>query len=501
MTTPSDSDASPKNIRPFAASPTAKGPVKPAQDGPKGAPPVKPVGPQPQPGPQTGPNKGQRQPSGSNQGQGPAKPGPNAGPKAVPPRPGPVPGGPGPIAAAPKPVPAPKPPQPAQIPAPAVTPDAILAPPARPARMRGRHWGIIFSFLLFVLVPIGIAGWYLYERAVDQFASTVGFSVRQEEGASGIELLAGLSAVGSSSSTDADILYEFIQSQKLVADIDAQIDLASMWSIAHETDPFFGYDPDGTIEDLLNHWERKVRIFYDSGTGLIEVRALAFTAQDANAISRAIFDESSAMINALSDIARADSIGYARAELEVAEGRLRDARGAVTDYRNRNQIVDPSADLQNQAGLIGNLQAQLAEALIEVDLLTETTQLGDPRIEQSQLRVRVIEDRINEERRKMGIGDGTGEGTAFADLVGEFERLSVEREFAENTYIATLASFDAEQAEARRQTRYLAAHVQPTLAQRAEFPQRLMVLGLIALFIFVIWSIIVLVYYSLKDRR
>ncbi|WP_146180817.1 hypothetical protein [Thalassorhabdomicrobium marinisediminis] len=316
-----------------------------------------------------------------------------------------------------------------------------------------------------------------------------------------MELLAGLSAMGSSSSTDADILYEFIQSQKLVADINARIDLEAMWAIPHETDPYFSYDPEGTIEDLANQWDRKVRIFYDSGTGLIEVRVLAFRAEDAHTIARAIFEQSSAMINALSDIAREDAISYARAELEAAEQRLRDARAAVTDFRNRNQIVDPSADLQNQSGLLGNLQAQLAEALIDVDLLTETTQSGDPRIEQARLRVRVIQDRIAEERRKMGIGDGVAGGTAFADLIGEFERLSADREFAESAYTATLASFDAAQAEARRQTRYLAAHVQPTLAERAEYPQRAMLLGLVAMFIFVVWSILVLVYYSLKDRR
>jgi len=438
-------------------------------------------------GPQNAGPKPAAKPAGAaGQGPKPANAGPNAGPK-----PGP---NAGPLAgpnAKPRPA-APNAP-------PLYTPENIRSTPAGPARMRGRHWGVIISFLLHVLAPVGVAGWYLYDRAVDQYASTVGFSVRREEGGSGLDLLTGLSAVGSSSSTDADILYEFIQSQKLVADIDDRIDLAAMWSIPYEEDPYFGYDPDGTIEDLLDHWDRKVRIFYDSGTGLIEVRVLAFQAEDANAITQAIFDESSAMINALSDIARDDAIGYARAELEVAEQRLIEARTAVTDYRNRNQIVDPSADLQNQSGLLGNLQAQLADALIEVDLLSETTQSGDPRIGQAELRVRVIQDRIAEERRKMGIGiEG---GTGFADLVGEFERLAADREFAQSAYTATLASFDAAQAEARRQTRYLAAHVQPTLAQRAQYPQRFMLLALVAMFIFVLWSILVLVYYSVKDRR
>jgi len=505
VTTPSD--PSPKQTPDAAAQKAAQPVPKPAkkQGGPKagqgGAQAKGADGPKAKPngGPKNTPNAG---PNAKPQAGQNAKPnakgpngkpnGPNGGPKAGPkggpnagakPPPQPANGPPPAQAKGPAPQPGPKPAAPPQAPggkpAPAPAPGAGPKPAPAP-RMRGRHWGVIFSFLLHVLAPVGVAGWYLYDRAADQYASTVGFSVRREEGTSGIELLAGLSAVGSSSSTDADILYEFIQSQKLVSDINARIDLSAMWSIPYDEDPVFGYNPDGTIEDLLNHWDRKVRIFYDSGTGLIEVRALAFTAQDANAISQAIFDESSAMINALSTIAREDALGYARAELEAAEERLRSARAAVTEYRNRNQIVDPSADLQNQAGLLGNLQAQLAEALIEVDLLSETTQQADPRIEQSQLRVRVIEDRIAEERRKMGIGDGEDGGTAFADLVGEFERLSAEREFAESAYTATLAAFDGAQAEARRQTRYLAAHVQPTLAQRAEYPQRLMVLGLIA---------------------
>ena len=109
--------------------------------------------------------------------------------------------------------------------------------------------------------------------------------------------------------------------------------------------------------------------------------------------------------------------------------------------------------------------------------------------------------RITEEKKKLGIGDQSGESQAFATLVGEFERLSVDREFAETTYTAALASFDSAQAEARRQTRYLAAHVRPTLAEQAEYPKRLTLLGLIALFAFLSWSILVLVAYSLRDRR
>ena len=59
----------------------------------------------------------------------------------------------------------------------------------------------------------------------------------------------------------------------------------------------------------------------------------------------------------------------------------------------------------------------------------------------------------------------------------------------------------AAQADARRQTRYLAAHVRPTLAERAEYPQRGVILWFVALFLFLTWAILVLVAYALRDRR
>jgi capsular polysaccharide transport system permease protein len=370
---------------------------------------------------------------------------------------------------------------------------------ARPARVRGRHVLLVLSFLVLVAAPIGVTAWYLWTRAVDQYASTVGFSVRREEGGSAMDLLGGITAITGSSSSDTDILYEFLRSQELVARLDAELDLRAIWS-KPEDDPVFALDPDGTIEDLVAYWHRMVRIGYDSNSGLIEIRALAFDPADATRITQALFDRSAEMINELSAVAREDSISYARQELAESVERLKQARQILTAFRNRNQIVDPTLDLQSQAGLIGTLQGQLAEAMIEVDLLRETTSASDPRVAQAERRVSVIEGRIAEERRKLGLGTDT-EGEAYAELIAEYESLAVEHDFAQRSYVAALAAFDSALAEARRKTRYLAAHILPTTAESARFPRRWMLLGLTALFLSLAWAIGALVAYSLKDRR
>ena len=408
---------------------------------------------------------------------------------------------------------APKPGLPSVTPAaPAIAPAAppLSAAPAiaaavAPAHVRGRHWLLMLSFLLLVLAPLGATGWYLYERAADQYASTVAFSVRREDTTSALDLLGGITALSGSSSSDTDILYEFLQSQKLVADMDAALDLRRLWA-KPENDPYFAFDPAGSIEDLVTYWSRMVQIYYDSGSGLIEIRVLAFAPEDATRIADALFSQSSEMINDLSAIAREDSIRYAREELNTAMERLKVAREVVTAFRNLHQMVDPSMDMAVQTGLLATLESQLAAALIEVDLLGDSAGSADPRMVQAQRRVEVIEARIAAERDKMGMGTGpdgaAGSGpAAFASLVSEYERLGVEREFAERTYVAALASYDGALSEARRKSRYLAAHILPTTAETSRFPERGTLLALIGGFLFLAWTILALVAYALKDRR
>ena len=379
----------------------------------------------------------------------------------------------------------------------------LIAPPVPLARARTRHWGLIFSFLLLVILPIGLSGWYLWTRATDRYVSYAGFSVRTENVGSALDFLGGVAALsGSSSSADTDILYQFIQSHELVARVDAALDLQKLWAKADPArDPYFAYHPPGTIEDLVDYWGSMVKVYNDNG--LIDLQVEAFSPEDAQAIAQMIYDESSLMINRLSDIAQEDATRYAREERDVAVDQLKTARAALTLFRNRNQIVDPAASVQTQMGLLSSLQEQLATTLIDLDILKQTTAESDPRIVQAELRITVINARIQQERNKLGIGAGADPtaGEAFADLLGDYERLSVDLQFAQQTYTVALATYDGAVAESRRQSRYLAAHVQPTLAQAAEQPRRIELLALVALFAFLIWAILCLVAYSLKDRR
>ena len=383
-------------------------------------------------------------------------------------------------------------------------PKPLPEPPPRafsgagPARIRGRHRGLLLSFVLCVLLPMASVGYYLWGVALPQYESRVGFSVQREQTSSAIELLGGITELSSGSSSDTDILYKFIQSRELVRALDNELDLVSMFT--RPEDPVFTLGRGPTIEDIEAHWLRKVDVFYDTASQLIEVRALAFQPDDALAITKGIFAKSTDMLNNLTAIAREDATRYAREDLVTSQDRLKLARQALTAFRIRTQIVDPAADVQGRMGLLNSLLSQQVTALIDLDILGANTSPNDPRYLQAAKRVEVIEERIRKERARFG-DQPQAEDERYADLVAEFEALSADMEFAQTAYLASVAAYDAAVAEAQRKSRYLATYVAPTLAERSQFPQRVLNMTLASGAFFAIWLIAVLVFYALRDRR
>lgn len=372
-------------------------------------------------------------------------------------------------------------------------------PEVSAAQIRPRHRGLLWAFAGVVVLPLFLATAYLWIFAEDQYASTVGFTVRREEGSSASDLLGGLTRItGGGGSRETDILYEFIRSQEIVASIDERLGLNDLYSANWPGDPAFALWPGASSEQLLRHWGRMVRISYDSSSQLIELRVLAYSPEQAQLIAQEIVAESQRMINNLNRAAREDIMRYAQEDVAKTIARLKEARETLSRFRTRTQIVDPAADIQGRMGVLNNLQQQLAEALIENDIVVGSSQENDPRRAQSARRIQVIRDRIEAERATFAASEG---GENYPELLAEFERITVDLQYAEETYRAALAAEDAARDQAVRQTVYLAPYIHPTLPQTAEFPQRGSLIGLLALFLTFAWAIGSLVFYSVRDRR
>lgn len=374
-----------------------------------------------------------------------------------------------------------------------------VGPLAPRARLRARHVLLLLAFLGIVVGPLLVVWQYLDTRAVDQFHSDAGFTVQQE----GNEALTGIVAqvAGGAAQSDTDVLHKFIQSPAIVARIGQRLDLVGHYSAPHGQDPVFALRPGASTEDLVAYWQRVVRVAYDQSSRLIEVEVRAFSPDFAQRVGREIVAESQRLINELNSTARSDAIRFAEADLEEALERMKRSREALIAFRTRTQIVDPVSDLEGRLGVVNTLQQQLAEALVEYDLLLESTRANDPRVAQAERQIRVIRNRIAQERRTVSQGESPQDGTDYPTLLAEYEGLLAERDFAEQSYLAALTALDAARANAARQTRYVATFIAPTLAETSEYPRRTELFLVTGFFLFLGWSILSLIFYSLRDSR
>lgn len=378
---------------------------------------------------------------------------------------------------------------------------APVRPTARPAQRKARHGGLVLSVLIVVGLPVLITTLYLTIFAEDQYASKVGFTIRQEETSTASELMGGLSSMlGNAGQSHADLLFEFVRSQEIVELVSNEFDLVAYYSANWPRDPVFSIWPEATIEDLVWFWGRMVRVNFDRSTGMILVQVRAHDPDAAQTIAQLIVRNSEEMINRLNATARADALRNAENDLQLALERLRAAREELVEFRVRTQIVDPQADVQARMGVLSNLQQQLAEALVEYDLLSQSADLNDPRLRQFSRRIEAIRTRIRDERQNFTQMDVTIDETDYPHLIAQFESLQVDQAFAEATYQAALTAMDAARSNVSRQQLFLANFIQPTRAQRAQYPQTTLLIGLSFFFSLMAWSVMALVYYSLRDR-
>lgn len=364
-------------------------------------------------------------------------------------------------------------------------------------------WLSVLGFLICVVLPTVIVGWYLFDIAKDRFASRTAFSIRSNDMTAPVEIFGAVTQLGTSSAvTDGQILYDFIQSRPMLDRALQTLSLKEIYN-RHPDDWVYALGADQSIEDILWHWERMVDVSLDPISGILTIEARAFDPSDAQAIATTILDASGDLVNALSEGAREDAVNHAADELKGAEQRLRTIRTRLRTFRDLEQEVDPAQNAQAALSLVASLEEQQARAQVRLQSLNGVLDGDAPRLRTLRREIDTLSERIAQERTRLGTGERVRQGDArpLSEVVGEFEELVVDREFAEQAYTLALATYEQAQAEARRQSRYLAVHIPPTLSEAAEYPDRPVLLGATAGSFLAFWAILCLIIANIRERR
>ena len=365
-----------------------------------------------------------------------------------------------------------------EAPAPEVEPtwsEAASVPPTKPKLRLKRFLGHPFTW--WVLAPTLLAAVYFYGIASDQYVSEARFVVRSRADAPQLSLGTMLSAAvggGGGSSAEAYSVRDFLTSHDAAMRTNEQLDLTRIWG--REDVDFLSRLHNDDPERLTKYFNSMVSISFDSTTNVVTLRVRSFTPEDSKAITTALLSLSEQLINSLSERAREDALRIARDEVAIAERRVLDSREALTRFREQEHELDSAGAVQAAVATMAQLEGQLVAAQAELREREAFMRPDNVALQSTRNRIEALQRQITSERSRRTQGGG-----ALSQQLAGFERLMLEREFADRQLASATASLETARMEAQRQQMYLSRVVEPNLAVYPLYPRKLISVGSIFL--------------------
>ncbi len=394
------------------------------------------------------------------------------------------------------------------------SPDPYLAPEHKVAGRSRREKKSIFSwtfvsFLLIVVIPTLVTGYYYALIASPQYQVETQFSVRgsNQPSTSPLGIVGGLLGSASVQSGDSYILTSYIESAQIIRDIrqGAGIDLRRYFTSSN-IDVAYRIEPDMPPEAFVKYWQKMTDVSFNATTGSITLYVYAFSADDAKEIADAVLKVSEKLVNTLSEKSRQQATIVASKQVDRAEDKLRKVREQIRALRIEEKAFDPNQIAALENTLTSTLESQLSSLKTRLLVLLETgVSRQSPQARVIKRQIDALEQQISARKSKMGADTLSAEVSPndhsnLAGVLTKFEVLNVEQGFATQAYTTALASFETALAEAQRQERYFATFIAPTKPEIALYPTRILDCAIGFVVFLGIWMMSQFFYRSFRDH-
>jgi len=355
-------------------------------------------------------------------------------------------------------------------------------------------------FWLFFVTPMTLGTLYYLKVASPQYEANAHFTI-EKQGQGQSDPLGALTGLpGSVSSTrDALIVKDFIESREVIERTKQYFDINKLY--AREDKDFLSrLEQDSSIEDIVEYWQEKVNVEFDTTSGIVNLKVTAFEPESAVKVINAILTASEDLVNTLSEKSRQDSLKFARQELRKAETKLKNARTDVRTFREKEQALSPEKSAESKLDLVGELEAERARA--EADLRSLRLEFPDTsrKIIEAKNKVFSLKKQVNIERIRSTRITDSSDAKTMSSIISKHEELLTEQGFAEKSYEAALLNLEQSRIDATQQHRYLTIIVNPKLPEEPSKPDQPNDYIVLFLACLLLWGILSLIIASVRDH-
>jgi BexC/CtrB/KpsE family polysaccharide export inner-membrane protein len=200
-------------------------------------------------------------------------------------------------------------------------------------------------------------------------------------------------------------------------------------------------------------------------------------------------------VNRLNKRGRADVVEQSEREVRDAEEAARRAAVALAEFRNASGIIDPEKQAAVQLQMISKLQDELIGSRMQL-LQLRSMAPENPQIPVLEVRISGLAREIDRQ-----LGFVAGSRRSLSATAARYQRLLLDRDFADKRLAAAMASLQDARAEALRKQAYVERIAQPSLPDEAQEPRRLR--GIFATFVLglVAWAILSMLLAGIREHH
>jgi capsular polysaccharide transport system permease protein len=350
---------------------------------------------------------------------------------------------------------------------------------------------------LTVIIPTIFAIIYFGLIASDVYISESRFVVRSPQRQTQTGLNAFLAGTGfSRSQDDTYSVHDFVLSRDALKELDEKVSIRKLFSNkdADFINRFPGLDWDDSFESFYRYYKKRVGVDYDTVSSITTLNVRAFTAEDAKRINDLLLNMGERLVNNLNDRSRQDLIKFATQEVTVAETKAKTAALALSSFRTSQSIFDPDRQSAIQLQGVAKLQEELLTTEAQLSQIKRVSP-NNPQVASLVSRVASLRNTIAAETSKVA-----GGGASLTSKSANFERLVLDKSFADKQLASALTSLETARSEAERKQLYLERLVQPNLPDKALEPRRIRSIFMVFAVGLIAWGVISLLVASVKEH-
>jgi capsular polysaccharide transport system permease protein len=356
-------------------------------------------------------------------------------------------------------------------------------PPRKPRRRFLRTNSLLF-LLTFVLPLLGFSVYLLF-FASDRYESMASATITEEKAAAASIDLAMLGVTNTAADKDSLILKEFIESKDMLQFLDERLRIRE-----HVTQPAIDYysrlDPDATLEEFHEYYQWLVNVEYDPASKLIRFGVQGFDRDFANALLNLIVERSQQFIDQINEQITREQLRFFDREIADSEARLKQAKEALVAFQRENRLMSTEGEGQTVMATIQTLEQGLAQKQSDLAARLQVLDRSAPQLQTLQLEIVALESQIASAKERLA----GASHTSITELDAQFREIQLNLEFVTNIYKSNLNALEQARLEAARRLKFLIVVAQPSVPERAEYPQRLYLMATSAVVFMVLFFVI-----------